>query len=155
MITVKGVYEDGQIKLSKALELEENTDVIITFLDSDSAQSALLNPEDKADDYYEGLRAHKRFHATGNICIIDGSIEQEYPLNDYSSGGLSFFSDQTFETDSLITATYKYNAGGEILVMEFEMTIRRVVEEEEDHFLVGCQFQDNVEEELWHTVMGT
>ena len=150
MITVKGQYEDGKIKLSKPLILEENSDVIITFLDPEDA--GYVEKEEKDEAYYEGLRAHKRFQATGNITLIEGDDEVDYPLNDYSSGGLSFFSDHVFEDDKPITATFKYNAAGEILVMEFEIQVKRSIEQE-DKYMIGCQFTDNVDEDLWHTVM--
>ncbi len=154
MITVKGIYTHGRIQLANSLELEENSEVIITFLDSESTPPT--SKEEQDDAYYEGLRAHKRFKATGQITLIDNHTDQEsaYDLNDYSAGGLSFFADHTFDTDQLITATFKYDAAGEILVMEFEMQVRRVVDRG-DQFLIGCQFMDNVDEELWHTVMGT
>ncbi|MDX2469530.1 MAG: PilZ domain-containing protein [SAR324 cluster bacterium] len=152
MITVKGHYEDGKIKLSKPLILEENSDVIITFLDPEDGAS--IAKEEKDEAYYEGLRAHKRFAATGDIHIVTETGERAYPLNDYSSGGLSFFSEHVFDSDTSITATFKYNAAGEILVMEFEIQVRRSIEDD-DKYMIGCQFIDNVDEELWHTVMGS
>ncbi len=162
MITVKGVYENGKIKLSKPLELEENANVIITFLDADDDEpvtshggkgKGTAHHHDPQDDaYYEGLRAHKRFKASGNINILHPNGERQYPLNDYSAGGLSFFAEQTFTTNKKITATFKYNAAGELLVMEFEMEVRRVIEKD-GKYMIGCQFLDNIDEELWHTVM--
>ncbi|MCP4749739.1 MAG: hypothetical protein GY866_02505 [Proteobacteria bacterium] len=172
MLSIKATYEKGRIKLLEPVNIEDDTDVIITFLDDDfpfpdgsvsgsgadnqETSSAIpsTDEEEKPEKYYETLRRHKRFKAKGDITIIDGDAELTYPLNDYSAGGLSFVGDRVFELSKDITATLKYNVGDELLVMNFEMTVRGVFEEGEDNYKIGCQFFDQVDEQLWHTIMG-
>src|SRR3989339_1586602 len=106
MLSVKAIYEDGKILLTEPIELADNTEVILTFLDGDypahkaeaapAAAGSGSQSEVKDDAYYERMRAHKRFQAKGNISIVQGRGEVEFPLNDYSAGGLSFFSDRLF-----------------------------------------------------------
>jgi len=164
MYTVKGVYEDGKIKLSEPIDVEKDTNVIITFLDEDFAEKELSlddeiemlddESEDLADDGYEGMREHKRFPAKGDIVLNIDDEEVIFPLNDYSAGGLSFISDRAFDISSDITATLKYSIGDEELLMDFEMTVRGVFEDGSDGYKIGCQFLDLVDEQLWHTIMG-
>ena len=167
MISVKGIYENGTIKLLDPIKIDGDANVVITFLDDDfpfperndlvemdTEEPDMSGGNIKPDEYYEKLREHKRYKARGNITIIQNEEELTYPLNDYSAGGLSFFSDQAFEIGSTITAALKYNASGEVLVMNFEITVRGVFEHEEERYKIGCQFIDDVDEELWHTIMG-
>lgn len=165
MLSVKAVYEDGKILLKEPVELADNTEVILTFLDGDypgrsegTAQQTPKQPfvipeeEEKDDAYYERMRAHKRFKAKGNITIVEDDIETEYPLNDYSAGGLSFFADRLFNQMEIISARIKYAAAGETLELDFEIRVMRCVDKGEE-YLIGCQFLDSVDEELWHTIM--
>ena len=171
MKSIRGTYEDGNIKLLDPVKLENNTKVIITFLDdsfpfSKKVKHADPEPdkvdetgfqaqeEEKGEEYYEKLRKHKRYKARGNITVILDEEEFTYPLIDYSAGGLSFLSDKTFDPGFILTAALKYNASGEVLVMEFEITVRRIFEQEKNRYKIGCQFNDDVDEELWHTIMG-
>ncbi len=171
MKSIRGTYENGSIKLLDPVELKNNSNVIITFLDdtfpfpkaektiqseADEENEAAFQDleEEHGEEYYEKLRKHKRYKARGNITIVMDEDEYTYPLIDYSAGGLSFLADKMFDTDFAITAALKYNASGEVLVMDFEITVRRVFEQEEDRYKIGCQFNDDVDEELWHTIMG-
>ena len=167
MISVRGTYENGTIKLLDPIKIDGDANVIITFLDEDfpfsdeeaaveinDEEAALSDKDDKPDEYYEKLRQHKRYKARGNITIISDDEELTYPLNDYSAGGLSFYSDRTFDLSNSITAALKYDASGEVLVMNFEIIVRGVFELQEDRYKIGCQFIDDVDEELWHTIMG-
>ncbi|MDH5559570.1 MAG: PilZ domain-containing protein [Deltaproteobacteria bacterium] len=167
MFSIKGIYENGKIRLSEPLDLKENSDVIITFLDDEqpfidtSSQAGgdstpdFVETEDKNEQYYERLREHKRFKAKGEIHITEDEGGQvSYPLNDYSAGGLSFISDKIFDVSQIITATLKYRASGELLVMDFDIEIKRVITTDTD-YKIGCQFVDAVDEDLWHMVMGT
>lgn len=164
MYTIKGVYEDGKIKLSEPIDVEKDTNVIITFLDEDFPETevnlddeitALDDDNDEiAEDDYEGMRAHKRYPAKGDIVLSSDGEELVFPLNDYSAGGLSFLSDRVFEVSSDITATLKYSIGDEELLMDFEMTVRGIFEDGDDEYKIGCQFLDLVDEQLWHTIMG-
>jgi predicted DNA-binding antitoxin AbrB/MazE fold protein len=170
MFSIKGIYENGKIKLLEQINLSEDSNIIITFLDHDIPFStdATNAPESKVsqsdfseeseieehpEEYYEQLREHKRYQATGKITVVKGSKEETFPLNDYSSGGLSFFSDRAFTVSSEITAALRYSAGEEELVMDFNMEVRGVFENDDGGFKIGCQFDDQVDEQLWHTVM--
>ena len=149
MFSVKATYENGKITLDEPLQIETKADIILTFLDEGFDES---NSMDDGEMNFEGMRAHKRYSAKGNITVVENGQETDYPLNDYSAGGLSYYAPIAFPTDEHITATIKYNAAGEVLVMEFQMTVRRSVEKE-SQYLIGCQFLDSVDEELWHTIM--
>lgn len=165
--SIRGTYENGTIKLLDPIELENETNVVITFLDDDfpfsdapvsGAASADKNKEaqdeEQPEEFYEKLRKHKRYKAKGSITIIIDGEEFTYPLNDYSAGGLSFIANRVFDIGNNINAALKYDASGEVLVMDFEITVRGVFEQEEDRYKIGCQFIDDVDEELWHTIMG-
>lgn len=184
MFSIKGTYENGKIKLLEPVKIKEDTDVIITFLDHDIPFStdtsssvgmesdfesdfemddesdietdfaADLGGEDQPEEYYEKLRRHKRYPATGDITIVGDGDDETFPLNDYSSGGLSFLSDRVFAVSEEITATLKYSAGEEMLVMDFNMEVRGVFESDDGRYKIGCQFDDTVDEQLWHTIMG-
>jgi predicted DNA-binding antitoxin AbrB/MazE fold protein len=167
MKSIRGTYENGSIKLLDPIDLKNKSNVIITFLDdefpfpkSGEPEPFAAEPEiDEAkgepeEEYYEKLRKHKRYKARGNITIVLDDDEVTYPLIDYSAGGLSFLADKIYDTGFNITAALKYDASGEVLVMEFEITVRRVMEDEEERYKTGCQFNDDVDEELWHTIMG-
>jgi predicted DNA-binding antitoxin AbrB/MazE fold protein len=168
MFSVKGTYENGKIKLLEPIRIKGDTNVIIVFLDDDinftgknnrrdqqtSADETEVIKDDHPEEFYEGLRKHKRYKAKGNITLNQDGEELVFPLNDYSAGGLSFFADRMFPLNQDITATLKYAVGDEELVMDFEMTVRGVFEEEEGTFKIGCQFFDQVDEQLWHTIMG-
>ncbi|MCG8335548.1 MAG: PilZ domain-containing protein [Proteobacteria bacterium] len=170
MKSIRGTYENGTIKLLDPVDLENETNVVITFLDDEFPFStipaapqpssnkqdseAVLDKDEQSEEYYEKLRKHKRYKAKGNITIVQDGEESIYPLNDYSAGGLSFLADKVFDIGTNINAALKYNASGEILVMDFEIAVRGVFEEETDRYKIGCQFIDNVDEELWHTIMG-
>ena len=170
MFSIKGTYENGKIKLLEQINLAEDSNIIITFLDHDipfstevkvapetktpqAGSSDDIEIEEHPEEYYEKLREHKRYKATGNITVVKGSKEEVFPLNDYSSGGLSFFSDRVFTVSSMITAALTYSAGEEELVMDFNMEVRGVFESDDGGYKIGCQFDDQVDEQLWHTVM--
>jgi len=160
MLSVKATYENGRILLKEPVELADNTEVIITFLDGDypaqeqpaAEEPALESSDLKNDAYYEKLREFKRFKAKGNISIVEGDTEVDYPLNDYSAGGLSFFAGRSFSEMEIITAKIKYQAAGEVLELDFEIRVMRCIDKG-DQNLIGCQFLDNADEELWHTIM--
>jgi len=154
MLSVRATYENGKILLKEPVELIDNTEVILTFLDTDSpSQSQMTGGSEVKDDaYYEKLREFKRFKAKGNISIVEGATEVDYPLNDYSAGGLSFFAERSFNEMEIITAKIKYQAAGEVLELDFEIRVMRCIDKVEKN-LIGCQFLDNADEELWHTIM--
>ena len=168
MLSIRATYENGRLKLLDPVNIKEDTDVIVTFLDDDfqismdsslstgddsTISEASLN-EDQPEEYYTKLRAHKRFPAKGDITLVETGEEVTYPLNDYSAGGLSFIADKVFVTDQDITAHIKYQIDEDTMVMDFEMVVRGVFSGEDGSYKIGCQFLDQVDEELWHTVMG-
>ncbi len=165
MFSIKGIYENGTIQLLEPLPIEGEADVIITFMDDEiSANTAVQeNPDEdesvvenqeKNDEYYEKFRKHKRYKAKGIINLITNGEEESFPLNDYSAGGLSFISERNFETNNVVTASLKYVAAGEVLEMKFEIEVKRLINTDSDvKIKVGCQFLDNVDEELWHMIM--
>jgi len=161
MLSVKAVYENGKILLKEPVELTDNTEVILTFLDADypsvgggggdeESATAGMTEDEQAD--YEKLRAHKRFKAKGQITIVEETGEIDYDLNDYSAGGLSFFAHRTFNQMEIITAKIKYEAAGEVLELDFEIRVMRCIDKTDTN-MIGCQFLDGVDEELWHTIM--
>ncbi|MCP4294944.1 MAG: PilZ domain-containing protein [Proteobacteria bacterium] len=171
MFSIKGIYENGAIQLLEPLPIEGDTDVIITFLD-DEPQAELgsgdkvsnpdeipssveIEDEQQTDEYYEKFRKHKRYQAKGIINLIsDEENDESFPLNDYSAGGLSFISERPFEVNKVVTASLKYVAAGEVLEMKFEIEVKRLIGgDTEKKIKVGCQFLDNVDEELWHMIM--
>ena len=163
MLSVKATYENGKILLKEPIELADNTEVILTFLDGDYPGQNKTTPashpefdsslDEEAESVdYEKLREHKRFQAKGNISIVTGDTEIDYPLNDYSAGGLSFFADREFSSMEIITAKIKYQAAGEVLELDFEIRVMRCIDKG-DRNMIGCQFLDNADEELWHTIM--
>ena len=170
MFSIKGTYENGKIKLLEPLSLTEDSNIIVTFLDhdipfsteaanaADTRNAPAVFPDDTEqeahpEEYYEQLREHKRYQATGDITVISGSEDETFPLNDYSSGGLSFISDRIFDVTTEITAALRYSAGEEELLMDFNMEVRGVFEQDDGSYKIGCQFDDQVDEQLWHTVM--
>jgi predicted DNA-binding antitoxin AbrB/MazE fold protein len=169
MLSIKATYENGKIKLLEPVEVKEDANVIITFLDEDfqfssdedfdSGEVSSLDgdaddAEDKPEEFYESLRAHKRFPAKGDITLVETGEEITFPLNDYSAGGLSFIADRVYEIAQDITAHIKYKIDEEYMLMDFEMVVRGVFSGGEGRYKIGCQFLDQVDEELWHTIMG-
>ena len=173
MLSIKGIYRDGKIYLLEPLPTNQESDLIITFLkESNSSQelkkeglenqnSALDTVQDIQGDEenYKALRKHERHKANGNIYIADSNGETTYPLYDYSAGGLSFLADKEFDINSNITAAVHYTAAGEELTINFEIIVRRVFEFEGVakvgcELKIGCQFTDDMDEELWHTIIG-
>ncbi len=168
MLSIKATYENGKIKLLESVDIKEDANVIITFLDEDfqlssdqdldieeiSTPSAIGEEEDQSEEHYEKLRAHKRFPAKGDITLVETGEEVTFPLNDYSSGGLSFIADRIYEIAQDITAHIKYKIDEEFMLMDFEMVVRGIFNDDSGKFKIGCQFHDQVDEELWHTIMG-
>ena len=167
MLSVKAVYQDGKIKLMEPLRVKGTSEVVVTFLDDDNFSikpeevigenhldtvPTLSEKEEQSEEYYKKLRQYKRFKAHGSLIVEDGGIENTYNLYDYSAGGLSFICDKPFAVDEEITAKIKYTASDEVLELHFDITPKRVIIDGSD-FRIGCQFTDQVDEELWHMVM--
>ncbi len=168
MFSIKGIYENGAIQLLEPLPIEGDADVIITFMDDDPQEELgsdgmisgadeiqdSVEIEEQTDEYYEKFRKHKRYQAKGIINLIGDDEDESFPLNDYSAGGLSFISDHPFEINKVVTASLKYVAAGEVLEMKFEIEVKRLIGGDvEEKIKIGCQFLDNVDEELWHMIM--
>ncbi len=168
MLSIKATYENGKIKLLEPVDVKEDANVIITFLDEDfqfssdddfvggkvSTLDSIDEDEEKPEEFYESLREHERFPAKGDITLVETGEEITFPLNDYSAGGLSFIADRVYEIAQDITAHIKYKIDEEYMLMDFEMVVRGVFSDGEGQYKIGCQFLDQVDEELWHTIMG-
>ena len=129
-------------------------------LSLDSDVGDLLSDEEEEDDDddefsendYTKIRKHKRYQAKGNISLVDNEEEQIYPLYDYSAGGLSFISDKPFEVGRSLTASIKDPIEQDTSVLDFEFEVARI-ENTGDNFKIGCKFFDEVDEEIWHSLM--
>ena len=148
MQSIKAIYESGKIKLLEPIPLKGVSNVIITFLDDDYP----LEQAQDSEQYLKSLRKYERYKAKGKIIIVSDGLETSYMLYDYSVGGLSFISDQVFEPGKEITAAIKYKITDELLTMNFEIIVRRSIPDAVD-YKIGCQFKDDIDEELWHTIM--
>lgn len=179
MFSIKGSFRDNKIKLSEPLKIGKKTNVIITFLDDDAStpgdftvddfpetevlldddeygiqdsDSDFLSEEELSEEDYAKIRKHKRYKAKGNISLVDNEEEQIYPLFDYSAGGLSFISDRPFEVGRSLTASIKDPIERDTSVLDFEFEVARI-ENNGDNFKIGCKFFDEVDEEIWHSLM--
>ncbi|PCI22981.1 MAG: hypothetical protein COB67_13105 [SAR324 cluster bacterium] len=158
MFSIKGVYKGKKFHLEEPLNIEKRANVIITFLDVEAPIpvnqeiSLDVSEEDHSEEYYEKLRKHKRYPAKGNISLIIEKREVIYPLRDYSAGGLSFLSDQTFEVKCPLTASLKDPIEKDVSVLDFEFEVARVIAHG-DKYIIGCKFFDDVDEELWHSLI--
>ena len=183
MFSIKGIFIDNKIKLSEPLKVKQRTNVIVTFLDEDNfhqdnssavddfpetdilfddddrdledPESDLLGEGDGLKEDYTKIRKHKRYTAKGNISLIEGGKERLFPLFDYSAGGLSFISkekDDIFQEGRLLTASIKDPIEQDTSVLDFEFEIARV-ENMGERFKIGCKFIDEIDEEIWHSLM--
>ena len=167
MLSVKAVYQDGKIKLLEPLNFHGISDVVITFLDNENdgikpediagkyslkTIPTLSEKEEQSEEYYKKIRQFTRYKAHGTLILEHEGNETAYSLYDYSAGGLSFICDKPFEVDEKITAKIKYTASDEVLELNFDIIPKRVIIDGSD-FRIGCQFTDQVDEELWHMVM--
>lgn len=183
MFSIKGIYKNNKIHLIEPLNIKRKTNVIITVLDDeqeseidfasdgememddiddfsgddldldtdiDDEQSSV--DEEFSEEYYAKIRKHKRYIANGSISLIDGDQEVIYPLFDYSAGGLSFISNRPFEVGVSLTASIKDPIEQDTSVLDFEFEVARVVDYN-GKYKVGCKFFDEVDEEIWHSLM--
>jgi len=107
---------------------------------------------DFPEDQYATIRKYKRFKAGGFLNLIVNDKEISYELNDYSSGGLSFLSDQPFEAGKSLTAFIKDPVEQGMSVLEFEIEVVRVIDSD-GQYKIGCRFFDEVDEDLWHSLI--
>lgn len=181
MFSIKGVFKNNKLHLIEPLNIKRKTNVIITVLEDDgySEQSVSQgtsadfdeideysddltldeidtdqpsDDEEFSEEYYAKIRKHKRYIANGNISLIDGDNEVVYPLFDYSAGGLSFISNRSFEVGVSLTASIKDPIEQDTSVLDFEFEVARVVDYN-GKYKVGCKFFDEVDEEIWHSLM--
>lgn len=129
-------------------DLEEMEDLAADDLE-------VLPPDDDdelSEEYYSKIRKHKRYIANGNISLVEGENEIIYPLFDYSAGGLSFISDTEFDVGISLTASIKDPIEQDMSVLDFEFEVARVVDFN-GKYKIGCKFFDEVDEEIWHSLM--
>jgi len=183
MFSIKGVFKDNTIHLLEPLKIKKRTDIIITFMDEESGSTddsyteesddllleddfsediSIMDTSDEeedepdeeeySEDYYSKIRKHKRYTAHGNIALIEDDVETVFSLFDYSAGGLSFVSDKIFEVGVSLTASIKDPIDQDMSVLDFEFEVARVVDFN-GKYKVGCKFFDEVDEEIWHSLM--
>ena len=122
-------------------------------LDADDLEVMSADDDDElSEEYYSKIRKHKRYIANGNISLIDGDSEIIYPLFDYSAGGLSFVSNTEFDVGVSLTASIKDPIEQDMSVLDFEFEVARVVDFN-GKYKIGCKFFDEVDEEIWHSLM--
>jgi hypothetical protein len=180
MFSIKGIFKNNKLHLIEPLNIKRKANVIITILEDDEFTNAgqsqkesagdiiedfgedlaiddidtdqPLDDEEFSEEYYAKIRKHKRYIANGNISLIDGEKEVVYPLFDYSAGGLSFISNRAFEVGISLTASIKDPIEQDTSVLDFEFEVARVVDYN-GKYKVGCKFFDEVDEEIWHSLM--
>ena len=169
MISIKGIFENGEIKaeVEPGTEIPDNAKILITFLSNDEQEDAsplesvesIEEPvseieieEPKSEDYYKSLREFQRVAATGNITIIDGESHDTYRLFDYSQGGLCFISNRQFGVGTHISAGITDPSMPDMVLMELEMEVRGMFKSD-NSFKIGCMFLDKVDEDLWHGLL--
>jgi hypothetical protein len=182
MFSIKGIFKSNKIHLIEPLNIRKKTNVIITILDEereiedatsvsdtldvediddlsfedDSPDSggddSLADESEFSEEYYAKIRKHKRYIANGNISLIDGDNEVVFPLFDYSAGGLSFISNRPFDVGKSLTASIKDPIEQDTAVLDFEFEVARVVDFD-GKYKIGCKFFDEVDEEIWHSLM--
>ena len=118
----------------------------------DDPESNFLAGEEFSEEDYAKIRKHKRYDAKGNISVIESDEEQVFPLYDYSAGGLSFLSDTPFKVGRSLTASIKDPIEQDTSVLDFEFEIARI-EGSGKKYKIGCKFSDQVDEEIWHSLM--
>lgn len=144
------------------LSLDDGLDDDIFELDADETQlddslGLSVSEDGNFDDEfsekdYSKIRKHKRYKAKGKISLLEDDKELVYPLFDYSAGGLSFISDRSFEVKRSLTASIKDPIDQDSSVLDFEFEVVRVMKKD-DKFKIGCKFFDEVDEEIWHSLM--
>ncbi|MBU3913973.1 PilZ domain-containing protein [bacterium] len=182
MFSIKGIFKNNKIHLIEPLNIKKKTNIIITVLDDEQTIDMDLSLDESLDmeeiedlseddldfdsakndssdeggefseEYYAKIRKHKRYIANGNISLIEGENEVIFPLFDYSAGGLSFISNRPFEVGKSLTASIKDPIEQDMSVLDFEFEVARVVDFN-GKFKVGCKFFDEVDEEIWHSLM--
>ena len=142
MFSIKGVYKDNRIQLDETLKITRRTPVIITVLEDDDSNPITADsfksdfpetldlmddnfdeePDELSEEDYVKIRKHKRYRAKGHISLVDEETEAEndYPLYDYSAGGLSFIADKPFDVGKTLTAAIKDPIEPDTSVLDFE-----------------------------------
>jgi len=152
MFSIRAKYKEGQFHLDEPVFQKTPAKVIITLIEP------TLEPEpgeasgELTEEQKQALRKYERFAAKGKIVISQDNIEETMQLHDYSSGGLSFLSVTPFEKGLLLKAALKDPLDLQNSVLDFEFEVARSVLQEH-HYQIGCKFTDNIDEELWHSLM--
>lgn len=143
--------EDESFESGDILELDADEDDLGGDIDVSVSDENDFDDEFSEKDYSK-IRKHKRYKAKGKISLIEDDEELVYPLYDYSAGGLSFISDRSFDVKRSLTASIKDPIDQDSSVLDFEFEVVRVVKKD-DKFKIGCKFFDEVDEEIWHSLM--
>ncbi|MCP4751073.1 MAG: PilZ domain-containing protein [Proteobacteria bacterium] len=167
MLSLHGIYENGKITLMypSSRQLPEDSEVLVVFVEDTARKGSetTIDGDSKEDneEYYKSIREFERVEAQGTISIIDQNARYTFALNDYSQGGLSFISDKEFHIGQIVSSGISDPANPDMVLMELEMEVRGIfsvettetVRENEQHFKIGCQFVDPVDEDLWHGLL--
>lgn len=158
MFTIRATYQDGKLLLHEPLHFDKKAKVLITVLNKEATKKVVVpavdydHDPDLAEDAFKGLRAHERYRAKGSIALVEGHEEYLFPLYDYSAGGLSFLSSYPFEPGRLITASVRDDYDKDVSILDFEFEVVRS-SAVKSGYKVGCRFTDDVDEELWHSLI--
>lgn len=141
------------------LDLDEADDEPLFLEETEDGESEDLKLEPEmviesefSEDQYATIRKFKRFKAKGFLNLIINDEEKTFELNDYSSGGLSFLSNEPFEAGKSLTAFIKDPVEQGMSVLDFEIEVVRVIENQ-GNYKIGCRFFDEVDEDLWHSLI--
>ena len=162
MFSLKGTYIDGKIHLDEPLHFKGKAEIMVTQMETSEPIKAgssagfdfdISNDPVLNEDAYRDQRNQERYRAKGNIGIQCESGECIFPLFDYSSGGLSFLSRDTFAKGTLLTAAIKDPLDPSTTLLDFEFEVMRELPFTRG-YKVGCRFVEMMDEELWHSLMG-
>jgi len=152
MFSIRAHFKNGQFHLKEPFFFEGTTEVIVTFVNNPLVAAREQPAQELTEAQATALRKYKRFVANGKIILTRDNVEETMQLIDYSGGGLSFASLAPFEKGLLLKAALKDPLDLQHSVLEFEFEVARSISKEH-HYQVGCKFTDNIDEELWHSLM--
>ncbi|OGH04439.1 MAG: hypothetical protein A2600_04065 [Candidatus Lambdaproteobacteria bacterium RIFOXYD1_FULL_56_27] len=158
MITVKGVYRNGEVHLDSPSEgLPAKADLILNFPDQ-GGNKVYFTHRFPQNGLARGQRLSARQPLVGRIWVMDqaqtSQVLYQYPLLDRSFGGISFLSDRLFVEDGTITLAIVNPAQEGEVLMELEVEVR-AVEPVEAGYKVGCMFLNSLDEGVFHGLIQT
>lgn len=158
MFSIKGIYSQGRIHLQEPLYYQEDCKILVTRIKAkpqakaDAEDFDLAELENLEEGQFSGQRQHQRKRAKGKISLTEHNMEYIFPLYDYSSGGLSFLSGDSFEKGRKIIAAIKDPLNPAQTLLDFHLEVMRSLAFT-GGYKVGCRFAAGMDEELWHSLM--